>query len=437
MTAAVLGHISEAQGNGLGGRLRGDAFPVEENFSGVRRGQTKECAGQFGPAGADQPGQSEDLAGANREAHPPHSGSGARHVAQLQHGLTRLGLGRRIKLGHLTTNHELDQPGLGDGAHRLRAHTFAVAQHGDPIGQGENFLQPVRNVDDTHAAGAQLPHHGKQPLLFAIGQRGGGLVHDDDARAGTDGAGDFDQLLLGHRKRTNLGVRGDGGTDAGEQLFGALAARPPVNPPCGPGGLQPEPDIFRDREVGEKRGLLVDTCDAQLLGEGRRQSVQRPSRHRDLPGIRLVRPGDDFDERAFARTILAEQGMHLAGLQVEIHAPQRPHAAEAFRGATQGQEWGGGRVARHHAVIVRDWSGGFASWHAQTTITRPDISPRRFRVEGLSPDGPRLVRRPALQGHYPGDCLRMFISFGSNAPELVPGIVTCIGVYLCSSVVSD
>ena len=50
----------------------------------------------------------------------------------------------------------------------------------------------------------------------------------------------------------------------------------------------------------------------------------------DAAAIRLVRAGDDLDERGFARAVLPEQRMHLARAQVERHALERAHRAERF-----------------------------------------------------------------------------------------------------------
>jgi hypothetical protein len=44
----------------------------------------------------------------------------------------------------------------------------------------------------------------------------------------------------------------------------------------------------------------------------------------------LVRPGDDFDERGFARAIFTQQRVDLARLEVERHTFERPHCAEGL-----------------------------------------------------------------------------------------------------------
>ena len=50
----------------------------------------------------------------------------------------------------------------------------------------------------------------------------------------------------------------------------------------------------------------------------------------ERPGVRPVGAGDDLDERRFAGAVLADEGVDLAGGQVERDALKRLHAAEGF-----------------------------------------------------------------------------------------------------------
>ena len=48
----------------------------------------------------------------------------------------------------------------------------------------------------------------------------------------------------------------------------------------------------------------------------------------DFAGVGLMDAAEDFDEGGFARAVLAEQQVHLAGLHREVAVDQRPHAAK-------------------------------------------------------------------------------------------------------------
>ena len=73
----------------------------------------------------------------------------------------------------------------------------AVAQDGDAVAHRAQLLQPMGNVDDAHAALPQRAHDAEDLLGFGAGERGGGLVEDQQAGAVLDGAADLHQLLAG------------------------------------------------------------------------------------------------------------------------------------------------------------------------------------------------------------------------------------------------
>ena len=74
---------------------------------------------------------------------------------------------------------------------------LAVAQNGDAIAHGTQFLQAMGDVDDCGPAIAQSSHDAEDFLRFGIGQRGGRLVENEKAGTVRDRAADFDQLLAG------------------------------------------------------------------------------------------------------------------------------------------------------------------------------------------------------------------------------------------------
>ena len=55
----------------------------------------------------------------------------------------------------------------------------------------------------------ETSNHLKEALSLAIGQRGIGLVHDDQPGVGRQRLGDLDQLALGNGQVADGGARGD------------------------------------------------------------------------------------------------------------------------------------------------------------------------------------------------------------------------------------
>ena len=93
-----------------------------------------------------------------------------------------------------------------------------------------------------------------------------------------------------------------------------------------------EEDVLGDRQAVDDVELLVHRRDAELergLGCGDLDGLAEP---RDRAAVGAVHAGERLDERGLAGTVLAEHAVHLAGADVEVHAPQRVDAREALGG---------------------------------------------------------------------------------------------------------
>ena len=79
-----------------------------------------------------------------------------------------------------------------------------------------------------------------------------------------------------------------------------------------------------------------------------------------LPRIGPHGPGNNLDERRFARPILADQSVHLPGPQRKIDPRQRPRAAERLADASGLENnVAGGNGRRNHDgedVTMTDWT---------------------------------------------------------------------------------
>ena len=103
--------------------------------------------------------------------------------------------GRNARRG-LPPDHRRDHAVPVHLADRRGDHVAPVAQHGDPVGQRRDLVEPVRDVDDAHAVGRELPDDAEEPRALRRRQRRGRLVHDQDARVERQRLGDLDELLL-------------------------------------------------------------------------------------------------------------------------------------------------------------------------------------------------------------------------------------------------
>ena len=98
----------------------------------------------------------------------------------------------------------------------------AVAQHGDPIRDGVDFIQPMADVNNADALRAQFAHYLEQALDLARSERGGGFIHHNDACLLRKCLGDLDDLLLGHGKVAAERVRINLHADPIKQLAGLI-----------------------------------------------------------------------------------------------------------------------------------------------------------------------------------------------------------------------
>ena len=66
-------------------------------------------------------------------------------------------------------------------------HRCAVSEDGDPVANGAQFVEPVRDVNDAYLPFAELAHDAENFRAFRVGERRSGFV-ENLARFGRDGA---------------------------------------------------------------------------------------------------------------------------------------------------------------------------------------------------------------------------------------------------------
>ena len=78
--------------------------------------------------------------------------------------LARLGRHLREERVHVAADHRADDRLDRQLVDRLRQDMAAVAHHGDPLADGEDLLEPVRDEEHRVAARAQRLDDAEQPL---------------------------------------------------------------------------------------------------------------------------------------------------------------------------------------------------------------------------------------------------------------------------------
>ncbi len=94
--------------------------------------------------------------------------------------------------------------------------------------------------------------------------------------------------------------------------------------------LPAEEDIGADVEIVGQCEVLIDRLDADAARVHRRRELGLLAVENDFAFVRMIDAGHAFDERRFARAVVAEKADHFALVDVEAHLVDGDEAAEDF-----------------------------------------------------------------------------------------------------------
>jgi hypothetical protein len=321
---AILRQEADAGGDRVARRVDHDDLAVDSNLARLAAICAEEEAGGLGAAGADQPGDRENLAAADLERHVAH-GSTAPQSGHLQpRAAERDRAGGKLAL-QLATDHHLDHLVARDPIDGAFADVGAVTEHGHAIGDGEDLVEPVADVDDADPVSSQLGDDREQALDLMRREGGRRLVHCEDPGVEGERPGDLDELLLGGREILAWDVQIDRGIETPEQLGRSETFLGPGDE-AGPRRFLAEEDVLGGGEAGNEVEFLIDDRDASPAGVLRRSKASYVAVDDDAAGFGAIGAAEDSREGAFAGPVLAEQGEHLAALEGQVDAAQGPHA---------------------------------------------------------------------------------------------------------------
>ena len=210
--AALLSDHGKAVLDGLLGAAVFNGLAVHPQFSALARGAAEDVFQQLRAPGAIQAGNAQDLALLKLERHVLEPGVHGREILDLEHhvGSNLIILGREA-VGQLAAHHEADDLVHGELLGGTGGDPLAVAHDGDLVGDAQDLLHLVGDVHNAAAAVAQHVDNLEKMLDLLLGQRGGGLVKDDDLGVEGNRLGDFHHLALryGHGAHDGLGVDAD------------------------------------------------------------------------------------------------------------------------------------------------------------------------------------------------------------------------------------
>ena len=319
VAAAVFAHERDAAAEHVGGG-QGREFAAFQRDAprSAAAPRAEEVHEQLGAPRAHEPADAEHLArreGEGDVAQPRLAGArvgdaeaidghcGLR-IADCGLGIRRSAPGKKI--ADFPAHHVADDLGFARLRRRRGEDGRAVAEDGDAVGEGEDFVQLVGDVDARDALRAQVAEDREEDLHLVLGERGGGLVEDEDARVFAQRLHDLDELLFPHAEMRD----GRGGVDRDleapqQRARVAMHARPVDERP--PARLGAEEDILRDGHLLDQRQLLIDDGEPSALRVGDGPEMRGLAVRDQLPLVAAMRvqAAQELDERGFPRAVLA------------------------------------------------------------------------------------------------------------------------------------
>ena len=340
---AVLRQEDDARAQRVARRPDGHLPAVHEDPAGGVRVGAVDQPDQLAAAGADKPGNPKELAPAEAEAGVLDDvGQGQALDAQqllVAHGLRGDAALAALGRGLGAPRDVLDQPLLGELLGAPRVDDAAVAHDRDVVGDLEDLVEAVRDVDDRDVALLEQPHDAVEVVDLCVRQRRGRLVEDEQACVGGEAPREHHQPPL---RDAEAGDERIGVQPRAEHLEGVarLAAQAlAVDEDSRLRRIaQAELDVLGHGQVGHVGELLVDDRDAELRGVARAVDGDRLAVDQDLAGVRLQRAREDLDHRALAGAVLAEQAEHDAGADGTAEVVEREHPRIALHEVAHDEE---------------------------------------------------------------------------------------------------
>ena len=182
---------------------------------------------------------------------------------------------------------------------------------------------PLQTIEDLEEALHLLPGNGRRRL-----------VHDE--HAGIDGQrlGNLDRLSFGDAQHLDRKTHVERQIQDGEELARSRLHGRPVDP-SGPQWLPSDEHVLRDRQIGEEDRVLVNDRDAAPLRIERAVDGGLGTVDEDPAFVRGKHAGQNLDERALARSVLAREGVDTARSEGESDIGQHLHGPEALRDAAK------------------------------------------------------------------------------------------------------
>ena len=288
--------------------------PVDRDTATAHAAQAEQRLNQLTALSADQAADAEDFTLPHLEGDIPEGTLDARReVLDLEHDVARRILTRRKHVRQRPADHLADDEFVVEGIRLVRPDQPTVAHDGHLVGDLENLLDAVRDVNDGDSLAAQFSDDGEEVLDLVLREGRCRLIHDDDARVVGHCLRNLHGLNLGGRQVHDLRR----GVDVHAQVIEhGLAVRIHLAVVHDPDdtipllGVASQPEVLHDAALGNRQEFLLNHGNTRIQSLPGVCEADRVSFQHNLPCVRLVDAKRTFHERRLPGAVLANQGMH-------------------------------------------------------------------------------------------------------------------------------
>ena len=234
----------------------------------------------------------------------------------------------------LATDHQLGQVVLVRLCRDALADDTATPDHRDPVGDLEHLVQLVADEDDAVTLGGEPAQDGED-LLGLLGREDRRrLVEDEDPRLAVEGLEDLDPLLPSDRQAADLGVRVDLEAEPLDRARGSACWASRWSRKTGLAIVSSPRRMFSAtvRTGTSMKCWWTMLMPRAIASDGPVIWTGSPS-SRISPSSGAGEAVEDVHQGRLAGAVLAEQGVDLAGPDVEVDAVVGDHARIALRDA--------------------------------------------------------------------------------------------------------
>ncbi|GBD84463.1 hypothetical protein BMS3Abin02_00856 [bacterium BMS3Abin02] len=350
----LFGDVCQSSGTTFSGSPQRYVCAVQEDGAGRRRSEARNHLGELLLAVSRHTGYGENLTRAHFEVDVAKCLESAvvqrTEAAHLESSVSDHG-GPSIALEyHVAPHHHLGEARSGGSSSRHGSDSAAISEHGDAVADVEDLVQLVGDEDERMTLGGHGAQCHEEVLDLLRSQDGSRLVERKERRVAIEGLDDLDTLLLSDRQLPDVGFRVDFDAVGLGELIDSFGHGLQVHEQAAR-RWKSQSNVLCDGDRLDQHEVLVDHPDAMGYGVGRRVDRHRLAVDENQTVVRLMEPVEDLHQGRLPRSVLAEQGVDLTSMDVEVDVIIGKHPRELLHDAAHlevdaGRRRGGGTRLR-------------------------------------------------------------------------------------------